>query len=161
MGKRGIKPQPKALAIAKELYRPSRHDNDIDNSMALEFVNRENLPMPPEHFDKELQEVWTNELFEIGKVYGWVGFVDLPMFEQWCICYMECRKLKELCDVSERMTITKNKGAIMNPIFKELREAQKLLTKISAEFGLTPSSRTGIKLEQINEPDKEEVEYKI
>lgn len=160
MGKRGTKPQPVAVVKAKGHYRPSRHKSEVDGAGALNFVEHGNLPMPPDHFDKRLQEIWTKELFEIGRVYGWVGFVDLPMFEQWCIAYDECRKLKELCSKSDRIEYTE-KGAIMNPVFKELREAQKLLTKLSAEFGLTPSSRRSVMLANKPQEEEKKKEYKI
>lgn len=160
MGKRGTKPQPIAVIKDKGYYRPSRHKSEVDGSGALSFVEQKNLPMPPEHFDERLSEIWTKELFEIGRVYGWVGFVDLPMFEQWCIAYDECRKLAELCSKSDRVQYTE-KGMSMNPVFKELREAQKLLTKLSAEFGLTPSSRTSIKLEQKEKEESKEPTYLI
>jgi P27 family predicted phage terminase small subunit len=161
MGLRGQKPQPVAVLKAKGTYRADRHDNELDNSGAMEFVSRINLPMPPEHFNKELQQIWTTELFYIGKTYGWVGFVDLPMFEQWCICYLECKNLFDLCKGQDRMQ-TNYKGLnIVNPIFKEHREAQKMFTKVSAEFGLTPSSRTGIRLAQSQDEVKKEVEFKI
>lgn len=155
MGKRGQKQQPIAIVQQKGYYRPSRHKSEVDDTGALNFVGHENLPTPPDHFTKEQAEIWTKELYEIGRVYGWVGFVDLPMFEQWCLTYDECRKLAELCSKSERIQETE-KGAIMNPVFKELRESQKLLTKLSAEFGLTPSSRRSVML--ANKPEEKEKE---
>lgn len=150
MGKRGTKPQPVAVVKAKGHYRPSRHGSDVDETGSLKFVGQDNLPTPPEHFTEGQAEIWTKELYEIGRVYGWVGFVDLPMFEQWCLTYDECRKLADLCSKSDRIQETE-KGVIMNPVFKDLREAQKLLTKLSAEFGLTPSSRRSVML--ANKPD--------
>ena len=157
----GRKPLPKAVLLAKGTYRNDRHSQaDIDNVGALEFVGRENLPMPPEHFDKELQKIWTSQLFHIGKTYGWVGFVDLPMFEQWCLTYRECQLLKDVCYNADRQIET-DKGVIINPIFKELREAQKLFAKISSEFGLTPSSRRSISLAPKEDKEQKEADFKL
>jgi phage terminase small subunit len=49
----------------------------------------------------------------------------------------------------------------VNPIFKELREEKKLLTKLSAEFGLTPSSRRSVMLANKPEEKEEKPKYKI
>lgn len=155
MGKRGTKPQPIAVIKAKGHYRPSRHKSEIDSVGAMDFVGRENLPTPPEHFTPDQADIWTKELFEIGKTYGWVGFVDLPMFEQWCLTYDACKKLEDICSKEQRVEYTE-KGRVVNPIFKELREEKKLLKSLSAEFGLTPSSRTSIKL--ANKPEEKEKE---
>lgn len=160
MGRRGIKPQPIAVIKEKGYYRPSRHESEVDDTGSLEFVGRDNLPMPPEHFDDELSKIWTRQLFHIGKTYGWVGFVDLPMFEQWCLTYRECQLLKDACYSSDRQIET-DKGVIMNPIFKELREAQKLFAKLSSEFGLTPSSRRSISLAQKEQQEEKEPDYTL
>lgn len=159
MGKRGTKETPTAVLKLKGTYRKDRHGNsDVENAGAMEFISRNNLPMPPDYFDKELQKIWTSQLFHIGKTYGWVGFVDLPMFEQWCLTYRECQLLKDICYSSERQIET-DKGLVMNPVFKELREAQKLFAKISAEFGLTPSSRKSITLAQQEKEEDQELDY--
>lgn len=155
MGKRGRKPQPVAVVKAKGHYRPSRHDSDIDDSSALKFVSQNNLPTPPKRFTKEQAEIWTKELYEIGRVYGWVGFVDLPMFEQWCLTYDACNKLEDICSKESRVEYTE-KGRVVNPIFKELREEKKLLKSLSSEFGITPSSRRSVML--ANKPEKEKKE---
>jgi P27 family predicted phage terminase small subunit len=153
MGKRGQKPQPIAVVKDKGYYRPSRHTSAVDDTGALAFVGHDNMPTPPDRFTKEQADIWTRELMHIGKVYGWVGFVDLPMFEQWCLTYDACNKLEAICANEQRVEYTE-KGRVVNPIFKELREEKKLLTKLSAEFGLTPSSRRSVML--ANKPDEKE-----
>ena len=154
----GRRPTPIAVLKAKGTYRKDRHENEVGNIDSLEFVGNQNLPMPYDYLNDSVKEVWIRSITEIAKVAGWVANMDLLLFEQLCVSYIECRQLYEFCK-GEKRKIDNGKGIeIMNPCFKELREAQKLLKSLCSEFGFTPSSRTGIQLGQT--PIEEEVKPK-
>ena len=154
MGKRGIKPQPAAIAKQKGVYQPVRHKDKVaDTTSKLQWVNN-GFPMPPEHLNEAAQEVWMQQLSEAQKLYGYISFLDLKVFAEYCYVCSEMDYLKE--QSFERVT-TDDKGVVrINPLYTELNKRRKDFMRLSNEFGFTPSSRSGVDLQPNNETKKED-----
>ena len=156
----GPKPQPKAVAKAKGLYRPSRHDNVITDSMKLTFVEDE-FPLPPEDLNEVECKYWTAAIGEAAKVSGWIGHVDLFMFKRWCVNCALLDELDEECRSAPKIEINAAGNRVQNPVFKMRETTEKTFIKLCSEFGFSPSSRTSIKLEQKEKEESKEPSYLI
>jgi phage terminase small subunit len=117
---------PAALAKLKGTYQPCRHKDDVADSKALEFVH-DTLPQPPEDLSDKAKEYWIKQLSSARKVYGYISFIDLAIFEELCKVYAE-------------------------PYYVLLQQTRDIFLKLSREFGFTPSARTRITLQ--NKPDE-------
>ena len=158
MGDRGPKPQPEAIAKMKGLYRPSRHKDHIAaEGKSLEWVHNV-IPSPPEDLSEFAKKVWTTQLAEAQKVFGYIGFIDLLLFTEYCYLVGEMEFLKN--ETFGQRTYTDDNGVKrINPLWSELNKLRKDFMRISQEFGFGPSSRTRVKLEQSVEIEKKKDEY--
>ena len=149
MGTRGPAPPQKSLVVKKGYYQPSRHGDDIGDSDKLKFVHNE-LPTPPEDLSEKGKEIWITQLSQALKLYGYISFIDLSMFKEYCYVYGEMEYLKEH---TKGRTYTDDKGTIrLDPLYMELNKLRKDFIRLSQEFGFSPSARTRITLQ--NKPDE-------
>jgi len=143
---------PAALAKLKGTYQPCRHKDDVADSKALEFVHN-TLPQPPEDLSDKAKEYWIKQLSSAMKIYGYISFIDLSIFEQLCKVYAELISLEnEITPKTPRIMKDKNGRPIVNPYYVLLQQTRDIFLKLSREFGFTPSARTRITLQ--NKPDE-------
>lgn len=147
MGERGKPPQPTALVKQKGYYRKDRHEDSIADSGALQFVYK-NIPTPPEHFDDLAVEVWNSTLAQASQLYGYISFIDLAMFSEYCECYSELQDLNNKCRGNSLIYEDDNGVKRTNPLYKERDDKRKMLIQLSREFGFTPSARSRLALVQ-------------
>ena len=115
----GNRPKPSELRLL-EGNRGHRPIPDNPKSRSTE-----RFPRAPQHLDKIAQREWRlrgPELYGSGRL----TILDLPAFEAYCDWYSEWRRAK---------TITGKK------------EAAHQMRMFMVEFGMTPSSRTKIKID--------------
>lgn len=148
MGTRGPKVQPAVIAKIKGTDRKDRYTDDILDIKGIDFIYNE-LPTPPDDFPPYAVIKWNEKLGQAQKLYGYISYLDLTMFEEYCITYSELR--------SVRMKIAKPGPDFDYRLwlghYHKLRAS---FIQLSREFGFSPSSRTGIKLIQ-----KETIEKKV
>lgn len=150
MGKRGPKPQPSAIAKSKGYYRPHKHDTDmIANNEALGFVHDVILDPPP-HLPEDAAKIWTAQLSEASKVFGYISFIDLKLFEEYCNSYATMMELRN----SPKVTVNDKGNMSIHPEYKIFINARDTWIKLSAEFGFSPSARTRVTLQQRQEQEK-------
>jgi len=153
MAKRGKKQLPTAIVKQRGFYKPSRHKDHIGENNAIEFVHN-GIPTAPEHFDDKAVEIWQTILMQAQNVKGYISFLDLPLFEQYCECYSELHYLNNLCR-GNKYYYEDDKGVKrINPLYQEKDKKRKTLISLAREFGFTPSSRTGLKLTQETKKEK-------
>ena len=111
----------------KELRGTTRKDRMVENEMVVALVSE--LPDPPEWLSPIGQSEWTKVCSEL---YGkqMLHQIDLRLIESYC----------------NAMSL----HAQSVPYQKIANDALDRALKIAREFGLTPSSRTGISTPQIN-----------
>ncbi len=162
MGLRGPKQKPIAIIKKRDYYRPSVHRDDIvESKAALEFVHN-GFPTPPEHFDDDAKDIWTTTLAQASKLYGYISFIDLKIFEEYCECYSELKELTKQCKTKKRVYYKDNRGNMKpHPIFKARDDKRQLFMKLSGEFGFTPSSRTRVVLQKPKDLPKQVDEFEI
>jgi P27 family predicted phage terminase small subunit len=104
------------------------------------------IPTPPDDLTDKAKEIWNSQLMQAQKMYGYISFIDLPMFKEYCYVYGEMEWLKEN---TKGRKYTDEKGAIrIDPLYLELNKIRKEFIRLSQEFGFSPSARTRIQLEQ-------------
>lgn len=152
--------QPAALAKLKGTYQPCRHKDDIADSAALKFVHN-SLPTAPEGLDSNGKEYWNTQLSSAMKVFGYISYIDLSIFEELCKVYQElCLLEKEITPTTKRVLKDKNGRPMVNPYYVLLNQTRDTFLKLSREFGFTPSSRTRINLQAAPHKDAFD-EYEI
>jgi P27 family predicted phage terminase small subunit len=79
------------------------------------------------------------------KIYGYISYIDLSLFKEYCYVAGEMEWLKE--NVKSR-TYTDDKGTIkIDPLYNELNKIRKDYLRLCQEFGFSPSARTRIQLQ--------------
>ena len=145
MGSRGPSPQPIAVLKAKGTINVTRANDQIADANALDWVH-DTIPTPPEDLSDKAKEVWTCQLMQSHKIYGYISYIDLALFKEYCYVAGEMEWLKE--NVKSR-TYMDDKGTIkIDPLYNELNKIRKDFLRLSQEFGFSPSARTRIQLQQ-------------
>lgn len=141
---RGGKPKPTSLKILHG--NPGKRPlNDREPEAKPE------IPEPPDHMTERQREIW-NRFGREMKAAGVLTKLDAVAYEMLCRAYVASVEAAE--KVAEHGPVWMEKGDGKIPKFAyspywavQNREEKKLLALL-AEFGLTPSSRTRIKVDK-------------
>ena len=156
----GQKKIPVELQKAKGTYRSHRDNSEIDSIKALLFVN-EQLPLPPEELNENEKRYWMGAMVEFGRVHGWVAHSDLFMLKRWCVNAALLDRLDLKCNDADEIIYNAAGNEVVNPVFKLRESTEKTFRSLCSEFGLSPSSRTNIKLAQQEKEEEQEDEFQI
>jgi len=149
MGLRGPQPQPIAVLKQKGTLNVTRTKDEIVEDEALEFVYKK-LPSPPKGWPPLAVKCWNAQLAQSMELYGYISFLDLKVFEEYCLTYALMKTLED----ADMHYEDANGVRRITPEFKEYKEAKRDFLALSREFGFTPSSRTSIKLTQKKTAEK-------
>ena len=139
MGKRGPAKQPAALAVAKGETRPSRVNLEAPTPPPTR-------PSPPEYLDVDALGVW-HRLAPSLEARGILTVWDTDAFGAYCTAVVHHR----------RAVLEVNKAGVMlgrgttrhkHPALQVVRDQAALIITLGGRFGLTPSDRSGIRLEE-------------
>ena len=141
MGKRGPKKTP--TNILK--LRGSERAKDRPKN---EPIPKQGMPQPPEFLGGEALAEWGRKaplLYEQGTL----TLIDDTALAAYCEAYaLYVEALDECYDVElgrTRMLVKRANGdEVKNPVLLILNRARSQMIKLAAEFGMTPSGRTGI-----------------
>lgn len=103
------------------------------------------IPSPPEQLDAVGREIWERlvpSLIAAGVLSAW----DLDVFALFCDAVSTARRAAELL---RKGLLTKGRrdGIVTNPAWRVYRDAVALVRILAREFGLTPSARSGLKVD--------------
>lgn len=136
MGRRGPQPKPTALRVL--------HGDRKDRINTDEPQPREGLPTCPREVDPAVRKVWDYTIAELAQMK-----VVTPADRDPLLAYCEAvvlhrRASAMLADAgfSERAL---NGGSAKHPAVSIQRDAAATMRAYAQEFGLTPSSRSGIR----------------
>ena len=129
----GPAPVPKNILKLRGSWRGDLNPNEPKVDMCI--------PPMPKHFKGEARKEW-ERITPLLLKCGCVANVDLANLEAYCVAYA---KFKDVSKYPDKYKIT------------EVDTICRLVMKLGAEFGLSPSSRTRIKIEQ-KEKEKDEFE---
>jgi P27 family predicted phage terminase small subunit len=139
MGERGPAPKPTAIKRA-EGVRPDRINEAEPPARPLMRV-----PEAPEYLDETGREVWERVAPDLVGA-GILTSLDLEMFGLLCQSISAARRADELL---RRSLVVKGRqdGVVTNPAWRIFRDATNLVRVLSREFGLTPSARSGLRVD--------------
>lgn len=113
----------------------------------------QSIPAMPAHFAGETRKEWTRITKELHTLKI-ITRIDRGALVAYCQAWGDyvkaCNKIKKQGEV-----ITSDKGGLyQNPWVAIKNRSMEQLVKISAEFGMTPSSRARVKVENPTEEDE-------
>ena len=152
-GESGRKPLPKATKELAGTYRADQHNPNEPNLPALE-----NTPRCPAHLNGEAKKAW----HRTGKVLVSMGVLteaDLNGLEAYCSVYGRWKDAEAHLGQAGLTTLGGQTGMVVvpSPYLKIVEDSLKQMKGWMVEFGLTPSSRSRVKVEK-REPLKSDGE---
>ncbi len=134
---RGRKPTPTVLKLVAGQTRKDRLNDD-------EPQPGEGIPTCPST-DDEVRAVWDYTIDQLSRMRV-VTMADRDLLATYCEAVVQHRRATEV--ISQRGIIVEGShgGWVSNPAVKVQREAATQIRAFGTEFGLTPSSRTRIKV---------------
>ena len=146
-GRSGRKPKPTALRIlgGNAGKRPLNQDEPV-----LKTPTR--LPPPPTELSEAAKKEWrkTGKLLLASGIFGQLDGAQFAALCQSYTVWLECQAM-----LSKSSLLIKNKRGdlIPNPLLRVARDAQEQFTRSLSEFGMTPSSRSRLKVPKPVEDD--------
>jgi P27 family predicted phage terminase small subunit len=137
MGKRGTKPMPASLKLARGTYRASEDKGEL-STVPLTLY-----PQPPEFLNEHGKEVWAHLLPKLMSLRV-VSETDLFQFGNMCYEYGCWRECVSIVEVEGRTFISDKGNNLPNPTVHIASAHFKSYNQIAAKFGLTPSDRVGL-----------------
>lgn len=135
MPPRGRKPTPTALKLVKGEV-PSRINHDEPQA-------EEGIPVCPVP-DKMVRDVWDYTVDALRKMKV-VTMADRDMLLAYCQAVVMHRRASEVLDRTGYL-IEATDGMFPNPAVRMQRDAAAMMKAFGTEFGLTPSSRSRIRV---------------
>ena len=134
----GRKPLPTQLKLVKGTARPHRMNPAEPQPVVA-------VPPPPEHLDDAAAAKFT-ELAELLARHGVMTELDAGALARYAVIWR--RWLEAEAEVKRRGPVVKTVGGniIQNPFLAVANKCLAQMGQIESEFGLTPSSRTRIRM---------------
>jgi P27 family predicted phage terminase small subunit len=141
MGRRGPRPKPTNLRVL--------HGDRADRINRSEPTPPAKAPACPAALSPDARRIWRHyakELSRRGLLTEW----DRDTFAVFCEAVAQWRRAKEMCDAA-LLVGGKRQGLVKNPAWQIMRDAAQIVRAYGQEFGLTPSSRSGISLPEVGD----------
>jgi P27 family predicted phage terminase small subunit len=139
----GRKPLPTHLKLVKGTARPHRmNNNELKPPLAI--------PEPPPHLE-EREKAKFIAMAEMLARYGVMTELDSGAVARYAVVW--CRWLEAETEVKKRGPIVKTTAdnVIQNPFLAVANKCMYQMAQIESEFGLTPSARSRIRMEEPSE----------
>lgn len=135
--KRGRKPKPTTLKLLQG--NPGKRPINQEEPQAKPIFN----PDPPAHFSDLQAAKWRDMAAQLGAVRV-LTQLDLDALEIYCIEWVAMHAA--LTDLNERGKLLQapSGGVMWNPSWTQYKHSLAQCRSLQSEFGLTPSSRTGV-----------------
>jgi len=134
---------PAAIAKLRGTYRKDRHSDEMA-SLELPFLDY--IPEPPIHLNSIGADYWQTNLRELIKIKGLIAFTDLPAFEFLCYFYQTMIECDGVLNQNGKTFQDGNGNFKTHPAWKIYNDSFKNYLLLCSHFGLTPSSRTNLKI---------------
>lgn len=112
------------------------------------------VPRPPEHLSTEEKKKWkavVRDLYPLGLVTA----VDKDALAMYCTIFVRWLKAENLVREKGEIIKTAAGNIIQNPYLSIANRALEQLNKLGAEFGMTPSSRSRVRADPLEDPEHE------
>ena len=144
MGRRGPRPQPTRLKMLKG--NPGKRKlNDAEPEP------RETMPACPSHLSAMAKAEWRRTAKVLHRL-GLLTEIDGPALSLYCDAWARWVEAKKKVGENGMCVVTTNGNPIQNPYLAIANKAATQMMKMQAEFGMTPSSRSGVVTEKHRKP---------
>ena len=134
----GRKPLPTHLKLVKGTARPHRMNKAEPNPMVA-------VPAPPEHLDEKASAKFT-EMAELLARHGVMTELGTGALARYVVIWRRWIEAEEEVKRRGHVVKTSNDNIIQNPFLAVANRCLAQMHQIEAEFGLTPSSRSRIRI---------------
>lgn len=142
---RGRKPKPTKLKLIEG--NPGRRPlNQDEPKPALEAL----CPDPPEHLGEVAQQEWRRVSEELHRL-GLLTRVDSTALAAYCQSYERWVQAERAIAKVGLLTKTTGGNAVQNPLIGIANRSMELMYRFLVEFGMTPSSRSRIRVSKGDE----------
>lgn len=138
---RGRKPVPTKLKIVRG--NPGRRPLN-ENEPKPEVIA---APPAPDYMNELAQNEWERMASKLSEM-GLLTALDLPALEFYCQCYARSREAEDELQKTGITIETKHGNVIQNPLVGIANKSKELAAKFLVEFGMTPSSRSKVKVSE-------------
>ena len=144
MGKRGPKKEPDAL------QRLKGHPAKARKRRTLAVMPSTGAPRPPRWLDPIARAEWRRLSVELHRL-GLLTMLDLGQFGAYCQAYARWRRAERRLAARLRhrdgeLVTTKSGYGQIHPLITLAKQAIDTMTRLAAEFGLSPSARASLAL---------------
>lgn len=149
--KRGPAPKPTRLKVLTG--NPGKRKLNTDEPKPRKSIGRQ----PPSHLNKYAQEMWRDLVPELTRT-KMLTIVDYQALEMCCDSYgiWRAMRVKLGLDCDDAIMQTKTGYKQQSAEYTIMNQALANFSRFLAEFGLSPASRTRIKLDAKGQEDDEE-----
>jgi P27 family predicted phage terminase small subunit len=145
MGKRG--PPKKPAALKKRQGNPGGRDIPDEPVFCSSDIE------PPPHLDELAVEEWKRVAPGL-LINGLLTDVDKAVLAVYCECYSRWCEIESLISEQKKDTLVKgyivigsNGNTMINPLIRASKEAKDQMIRAAKEFGMTPSSRSDVRVD--------------
>ena len=145
-GKSGRKTKPKVLKELAGTFRADQHNENEPIMPALDIA-----PRCPAHLKGEVRKTWQR----VGRLLAKTGVLtqaDLHALEAYCVVFARWQDA-ETNLTTYGVMLTRDGQLFASPFLRIAEDSLKQMRAWMVEFGLTPSSRSRVKVEK-KEPPK-------
>lgn len=148
-GQSGRKAKPKVLKELMGTFREDRHNPNEPTLPALEKA-----PPCPAHLTGEIEKTW-QQISELLTTMGVLTEVDLHALEAYCVVYTRWQDAESNLR-TYGMMLQKGGSVFPSPYLRVAEDCLKQMRSWMNEFGITPSSRSRVKVEKPELVDEDE-----
>ena len=134
----GRKPLPTHLKLVKGTARPHRMNKAEPKPVVA-------VPAPPDHLDEEASTKFT-EMAEMLARHGVMTELDNGALARYVVIWRRWIEAEQEVKRRGHVVKTSNDNIIQNPFLAVANKCLAQMHQIEAEFGLTPSSRSRIRV---------------
>jgi len=132
---------PKPTEVKKAQGNPGKRK--LNNQ---EPAFEKTLPKPPDHLNKEARAEWKRVARELHEK-GVLTKMDRAVLAAYAQAYGRWREAEKKVNELGFVVKTAMGNLVQNPYLSIANRAMQDMTRIAAEFGMTPASRTRVKAE--------------
>lgn len=139
MGRRGPKPTP---TVVLKL----RGNKDVAGRRAGEVQPPPGVPEAPAWLNDIEREVWDRTVDSLSKTRGLLTVIDGGLLASYCEAWAEFLNARAEIERDGPTVWSEKGGAYQHPAVGRKNSALERIRRIGSEFGMSPASRTSVKV---------------
>jgi P27 family predicted phage terminase small subunit len=146
---RGRKPTPTYLQVVAPASKRKRAPRDGAPAAACD-----SLPHPPAYLSPIARERWLELAPELARL-NLLSTLDRDTFAAYCLAYAAMVAAERELATLATLVVDKAYGSSPHPLVSIARHARQEVSRLAAEFGMTPNSRSRLRASALPTDDKD------